>query len=473
MAGITSYGAYVPLYRLSRADISKAWGIPGPIGEKAVANYDEDTLTMAVAAGIDCLKDIDPESVDGVYFASTSAPYKEKQSATIIATALGLNKGAITSDFANSLRGGTIALRAALDSVAAGSARNILVIASDMRLGAPRGDKEMAFGDGAAALLVGNSNNAVDIESTYSVFDEIFDTWRSSNDTYARTSEDRFLRDSGHTRIVPEAVSIVMKEHNLTQADFSKVVISASDPKQLAAAAGRLKLDTKTQVQDLLHEQIGNTGTALPLMLLVAALEEAKADDKLLLAAYGDGCDVLVMKVTNQLEKVKDRRGIKCHLESKRMIGSYQKYMIWRELIFTEPPARPPIMPVALPASWRDRNWGLSLRGSKCKSCGTPQYPMQRVCVICQSEDQYEPYAFSRQRGKVFTFSHDNLAGAIDPPSTIASVDFEGGGRIMCDMTDRDPEEVKTDMPVEMTFRKLHTVNGVHNYWWKCAPIRC
>lgn len=60
MPGIISYGAYVPWYRLDCKTVFKAMGWFNPMvlpGEKAVANYDEDSVTMAVAAGIDCLID--------------------------------------------------------------------------------------------------------------------------------------------------------------------------------------------------------------------------------------------------------------------------------------------------------------------------------------------------------------------------------------------------------------------------------
>ena len=72
--GISAYGIYIPRYRLSRETISGAmgWLSPGALpGEKAIANYDEDSLTMAVAAGVDCLKGTDRAGVDGLYFAST------------------------------------------------------------------------------------------------------------------------------------------------------------------------------------------------------------------------------------------------------------------------------------------------------------------------------------------------------------------------------------------------------------------
>jgi len=192
-----------------------------------------------------------------------------------------------------------------------------------------------------------------------------------------------------------------------------------------------------------------------------------------MVVSYGDGCDVLNFRVEQEIERTRDRRGIKGHIESKRMISSYEKYMLWRELTQTQPPSRPPIVPVSAPALWRDREWGMSLHGSKCNKCGTPQYPMQRVCVVCQAVDDFEHYAFYDKKAKLTTFSHDNLAAALDPPTTICNLDFEGGGRMLCDMADSDPDQVDTGMEVEMTFRKLHYVNGIHNYWWKCSPIRC
>jgi len=238
-------------------------------------------------------------------------------------------------------------------------------------------------------------------------------------------------------------------------------------------AAGKMGFDPMAQLQDPMYMSVGNTGCALSLMMLVAALEDAKAGDNLLCASYGDGCDVFVLKVADGIDKIKDRRAIKRHLEPKMMIPNYLKYMQWRGLVETQAQPRPPINHISVPALWRDMDWGLSLHGVKCKNCGTPQYPRQRVCVICQATDNFEPYSFADKKATISSFSHDNLAASIDPPTTIAAVDFEEGGRIVCNMVDRDPEEVKTGMPVEMVFRKVHYFEGIHNYWWKCTPIRC
>src|SRR5512143_682085 len=206
MAGVVSYGAYIPYYRLSRAEIDRAWGRPPSPGERAIANYDEDSLTMAVAAARDCLKGFNPGDIDGLYFASTTAPYKEKQTAATIATVLGLPGDALTVDFAGSLRRGTDALRAALDAVDAGRARNVLVCAAETRQGYPAGQYEMCFGDGAGALLVGKNDLVAEIEKSYTCNYEIQDIWRSDRDTFVRSAEDRFAMEEGYVLVMTELI---------------------------------------------------------------------------------------------------------------------------------------------------------------------------------------------------------------------------------------------------------------------------
>ena len=174
MIGITSYGAYVPLRRLST----------GPQTEKAVANWDEDSLTMAVAAAIDCLGNIDRKSIDGLYFASTTPPYAEKLSATTAAWAIDLRRDILTADVTDSLRAGTGALKMAADTVRAGSAKNVLVTASDLRMG---GD----FADGAAAFVIGDKDVIATIEASYSLNNELLDVWRAGGSVLCRVQFNR------------------------------------------------------------------------------------------------------------------------------------------------------------------------------------------------------------------------------------------------------------------------------------------
>jgi len=203
MVGIVSYGAYIPIHRLSREKLDQVWGGGAGKGEKAITNWDEDSITMAVEAGTDCLKGIERGSVNALYFATTTPPYKEKQSASIIAAALDLNEDIIAADFANSLRSGTIAIRAALDAVKAGSAKKVLVIASDCRIPPPNSAFEPLFGDGAAAFLIGEDGVAAEIEGSYYLTSEFIDVWRLEYDIVPRTWEDRFTLEQGYQPHLP------------------------------------------------------------------------------------------------------------------------------------------------------------------------------------------------------------------------------------------------------------------------------
>jgi len=475
MAGIVSYGAYIPLYRLNRGEIARAWDTPPAPGERAVANYDEDSLSMGVEAALDCIKGIDPGGIGGVFFASTNAPYKDKQTAATIAMVLGVNREAITMDFGGSLRSGTNALRAAVDTVKSGTANNVLVIASEMRLGYPAGAGEMNFGDGAAALLVGTDNCIAEIEHCYTIYEELQDFWRSDRDQFVRSAEDRFIVDEGYNQVVPKAVSGAMKAFNLKSADFATCALYVPNQRQASSLVKKLGFDPKTQSKDALFYSVGDTGAAMTLMMLVQSLEDAKADSRILVVSYGNGCDVFSVKAAGAVEKMKGtRRGVSGHLGSKRTLSNYNKYLRWRELVTMQPPPRPPLelRQPGPPAHWRENEKELRLWGVKCNNCGTPQYPPQRVCVNCRAKDNFEIYSFRDKKGKIFSFCHDHIMATIDPPVTVSVIDFDGGGRLLMDMTDRDPDECKVGMEIEMTFRRLFYVGGIYNYWWKCRPPR-
>ncbi len=470
MTGIVSYAPYLPLNRLDRAEIGRAWGKGGK-GEKAVASFDEDTITMAVAVAQSCLAGIDINTVDGLFFASTTAPYAEKQSAATVAAVLGMGAEVYTADFGNSLRSSTNALRAAVDAVNSGSLKRVLVCAAERRLALPIGAGEMAFGDGAGALLIGKEGVVASIDSMYTMSDEIIDVFRSDTDRYVKSWEVRFVRDDGHGRVVPQAIKAAMDKNGQTVADFSKIVMYSPDARQLAAVTKSMKLDPAV-VQDTFFNQFGDTGNAQVFITLAAALEQAKAGDRMLVASYGNGADVFTLTATAGLAAAKPARDINYYLNTKLMISTYQKYLRWREIVEVEPTATAPMEQPSPVALWRDNKSGLDLHGVKCRKCGTPQYPAQRICIECGSKDDFDDYSFADKSAVLATYSHDSLGVSADPPTTIAAVDFKEGGRITCDMTDRDPAEIKIDMPIEMVFRILRHIGGFYTYWWKARPKR-
>ncbi len=477
MAGIVSYGAYIPYNRLARSVIAKAWGGGGGRGEIAVANYDEDPTTMSVAAGMDCLKGFDPRLVDAMYMATTNAPFVERLNSAIAATALDMRRDIRTADFNNGLRAGTTALLAGLDAIKAGSAKGVVVTASDMRQGAPSGESEMNFGNGAAAFLLGNENVIAEVEGSMTISEDMADYWRSAKDDFVKNWEDRFGRDEGYSRMPVELVKSLMAKMKLTPKDFTKICLYGANSRAHGELAKSLGFAPE-QVQDSLLDTVGNTGVALSLMILVSALESAKAGDRILLVSWGSGVEAVVFKVTDKISALAPRRGIKQHINIKKNLDNYEKLLRWRSIVPLAPQARPDPLVVSMSSLWREHHSALPLYGVVCKVCGTKQLfadthsTRARICVECTAKDQFEPYRFADKMATVASFSHDFLGLSQDPPNTLTVVDFEGGGRGAFEMTDRDPAECKVGMKIEMTFRRIASDRGVHNYFWKCKPAR-
>jgi hydroxymethylglutaryl-CoA synthase len=482
MVGIISYGAYIPYHRLSRQELYKAWGgFPVP-GEKAVASYDEDAVTMAWDAANDCLAGADPKNIDGLFLGTTCAPYKEKQCSTIVATALDMNDSIRTADFTNSLRCGTTALMAAMDAVKSGSVKNMLVVSADCRMGMPAGQGEAMYGDGSACLLLGDKDPIAIIKETHTISDEFSGEWRADADHYVRTWEDRQVLDEGYSAMIPKVVKGLLKKAKLEPKDISKAVInSPMDVRRHSEVIAECGFGFR-QMQDCFFMTVGTCGAAMGMMMLVAALEDAKPGDKIVLAQYGNGADAFLIECTDAIaqKKAKEHRGIKVNLAAKRMLP-YYSFLRWRGIVTTERARRPEIPFVSLAALKRSRKEVLGLYGKKCLTCGHVQWQLPfgiggmtpiRVCYYCQTKDNFEDYRFADKKGKVFSYSLDLLADVIDPPGTPVCVDFEGGGRGMFDMTDRDPDKVTVGMPVEMAFRKIYYDRSVHNYHWKARPVR-
>ncbi|MDY6972413.1 MAG: zinc ribbon domain-containing protein [Thermodesulfobacteriota bacterium] len=468
MVGIVAGGAYIPLWRLSRGAIGEGLG-----GEKAIAGFDEDSITMAVAATADCLTGFDREAVDGLFLATTTSPYKEKLGASIVATAADLRRDIITADFSNSIRAGTIALRAAVDAVKSGSARQVVVVAADCRLGMPGSIWESNCGDGAVAFLIGAFGVIAEVEETYSVCDDIMDVWRTEDDRFIRSWENRFITSEGYGRISREAVSGLIRNCNLTERDFSRAVLGIPDPRTQAAVAKGLGFDVRTGLQDSMSLQCGDTGAAYSLMLLQGALEDSVPNDRCLVLSYGNGGDAMAVRVTAHITDRKGNRGIKGCLESKKVIEDYRVYARWRGLLPAERPARLAGL-ASSPAQWRESEENTRLYGGKCSVCGTVQYPPQKVCTRCHTRGQSESIRLSDKKGRLYTYAIDYTSWTPEIASITAIVNFEGGGRIECPMVDATEEELKVDMPVNMSFRKLdfREEEGINIYSWKCVPAR-
>jgi 3-hydroxy-3-methylglutaryl CoA synthase len=459
MAGVIAAAGYVPRYRLPRAVIAEEWGGSSAGGEKAVANHDEDSLTLAIAAALDLGGDgVAPEAV---FFATTSSPYAEKQGAATIATVFDLPPATRTLDVTDSLRAGTSAVMAALDTLA-GGARRVLVAAGECRIGEPDSMTEQNYGDAGAALLLGGEAGRAEVVASHSIADDFLGTWRTQAQDYPRSFPGAFETKLGYARVLGEVVRGVLGKAKVAPQELATVVLPTPSPRAPQGVAKAIGLDPRKQLQDGFWMTVGDTGVTQPLLMLAAALERASAGDLILIAGYGDGADALLLRATGAAAAT---TSVARQIEVKRTLPSYGRYARFRRLMRTDL-ASDSASPVT---TFRDRKELLPLYGGRCPRCGVVQFPKHRACIECGHAGGLEDVKLAR-RGKVFTFTSDYMFDSPDSPVVHAVVDLDGGGRLYCQLTDCEPERVAIDMPLELTFRRMHEGGGFNNYFWKARP---
>ena len=207
-------------------------------------------------------------------------------------------------------------------------------------------------------------------------------------------------------------------------------------------------------------------------LVLARTLDRANAGDRILVVSVADGCDAVVLEVTERIASARPLHAVDRWLGSKRSDLPYNTYLKWRGILPFEPPRRPEPERPAAPPMRRADHWKYGFIGSRCESCNTGHLPPQRVCVKCAAVDQMREERFADTSCKVATYTLDHLAYTLQPPVVAAIVDYAGGGRLSCELTDVDPKEVAIGNELEMTFRRLYTAQGVHNYFWKARPKR-
>lgn len=454
MYGLLSYGAYLPRHRLQHTELGAALGAPAGDGARIVACYDEDSTTMGVEAARRALDSgARPESI---YFATTAPAYFDKTNASTIHSALDLGHDGLAVDLAGSVRGSVGALR----SVAASGG---LAVLSDIRTGRPGSADERDGCDAAAAFLFGDGREPIaDLIATASATAEFLDRWRVPGEHASNVWEERFGLQT-YLPLIRDVAARALAAAGLEQADH--VVVSSPHPRAAAAAA---KLFTgRCAAQPL---ATGYAGAADPGVKLGAVLDRAGAGETILLLVAADGCDALVLRTSGRIEPTRSRAPIAQQLESGRDV-LYTTFLSWRGLIERETPRRPEPDRPAAPPSARSEGWKFAFVGSMCISCGRIHLPPAHICSGCHAVDRMERAPLANRRGSVATFTVDRLAYSPSPPMIDAVVDFDGGGRCTMELADARPDEVGIGTRVEMTFRRLYTTGGVHNYFWKARPI--
>lgn len=464
MVGIGRYGAYIPRHRLSRRLIAEAWGSKQPNGEVAVANYDEDALTLAIEAAMSCLGD-PPEAVGGVYFASASSPFGEKQAASVLATACDLPRGIFTADFSGSTRAGLGAVLAAARTVQAGAADRVLVAAADVRLAAPESELEGVLGDGGAAVTLAAEEVVAELVDAASVSEEFTYVWRTDRSRTLEVAGGRFSNTYGYGRDLGEAIRTLLARRGLAPSAVHRLALYSPDPRASSDLAKSLGFDPARQLVAPLAPEVGCTGNAEALLLLARALDEASPGEWILAGSYGEGADALLFRTTELIERRRAPIPVARWLAAQVPLSSYQKYLKFRRLIDVDEVSDV----VTNVLEHQELRQDVRLYGSRCQACGTVQYPMAHVCIACGARERMEEARLAR-RGTVFTYTVDHLIASLEHPLPMAVIDVEGGGRLYLQVADSDRIEIGA--PVALTYRRLHAGGGNYNYYWKArAPV--
>ncbi len=465
MRGIIAYGAYLPFNRMDRSEITKALGAGGGRGTRAVASYDEDTTTMGAEAARLALKSTDA-SPGAVLFSTADPAYLDKTNATAIQAALDLSDDVMAVDMNGSTRSWIGALAAGLNWNGAA-----LTIGSDIRTGMPSGSDEASGGDGAVAIVVGSDDGGPLIAEYIggsSSTREFIDRWRTPGDRFSKVWEERY-GENAYLPMVEDAVKRAYHAADLTPEQVDHVVLAGLHARAKRGAPKFIGVDPSKYV-DTLDNEVGNVGSAQAGLGLAAALDVAESGQVILVVHLGDGVDVGLFRTTDAIAGYTPASSVADQVAGGKVGLSYTNFLTWRGYLDREPPRRPePDRPGAPPAG-RSEDWKYGFIGSKDRSSGAIHLPPTRVSVVGGAVDEMDAIPMADVPATIATFTIDRLAYSLNPPMVAAVIDFDGGGRFQCEMTDVDPDSVAIGDRVEMTFRRLFTADGIHNYFWKARP---
>lgn len=476
--GISAAGAYVPLLRLQRRAIAAATAWYNPAlaslgkGERSMANWDEDAVTMAVEAARDCLSGRDREEVSRLILASTSLPFADRQNAGIVKEALTLPDAVGSMDVGGSQRAGTTALLSALDAARAAAAP-VLCLAADKRPARPASTDEFLNGDGAAALLTGTRDLIAELIGHYSVTVDFVDHYRASDRDHDYAWEGRWVRDEGYLRLLTGAIRDGLDRNGIRAADIDHLILALPASGVDAQVAKAIGVPSDRLV-DGLHGHLGYAGAAHPLLLLSRLLAIARPGKCIALVAFGQGVDLLLFRTTGLAGKATTGRGVDGWLARRQPEENYLKHLHFRGEVTLEAGMRAELdLKTSHAALYRDRKTVLGLVGGKCRVTGTVQYPKSAVSIARNARmvDTQDDYPLADRPARLVTVTADHLAFSPDPPSHYGMIDFDGGGRMIADIVDVGDTVPQPGARMRMMFRiKRIDARGFTQYFWKAAP---
>ncbi len=502
-AGVRAVGAYLPRLRVTDAELASGWGRDRGGCTRAVPDADEDALTMAVAAGRRALSagDGDPADVDRLVLATTTPPVEAGALTTRLGAALGVPETATRSAQTADAAAGVRALHAA-----AGDESRTLVVAADCPRGVPDGEREAVAGAGAAAFLVHGGDPPLRVTAA-----------GESGPAYPGT---RFRRAGSET---VEGVEITAYDRAALRAatggaadgietdDVDAAAVQAPSADYPYRAAGPLGVDREAVAAGTAVAGVGDAGAASVPVSLVLALagvdplspvsggDDGTPPETLLAAGYGgDGAAVLRLERDGPVPTAVAAR------PPRRL--SFGDYLRRRGDVVADAPAGGGAH-VSVPAWRRSLPERYRLAAGRCPECGHVTYPPGGSCDDCGAFVEYESVELLG-RGEVAAVSTVAQGGA--PPEFREYQATVGGGYATAivgfpapdgdatasvpllvtddgraavargeataddavgDTIGDDGPPLSVGDPVETTFRRLYTQEGVTRYGTKVRPV--
>lgn len=479
-AGITAYGSYIPRLRLSRQAVAQAnaWYAPqfaGRKGTRSMANWDEDSITMAVAAARDCLgADDERGHICSVQLVSSTLPFAERLNAGVVCEALTLNEGVEALDMGGSSSAALSAVMGAVDRVNARGG-DALVIATDHRTTRAASSQELDYGDGAAALAIGSTHVIAEYLGGATLTVDFIDHFRQAGEDIDYHWEERWVRDEGIGKLGPRAIASALQKAGVEASAIDHFIFPTTFAKmdaQLAKACG-IRAEA---IADSLAATVGETGTPHALLMLAAVLERAQPGQHILLAQFGGGAQAIVLRVTPAIQSFRPARGVSGWLARGMEEKNYTKFLSFREQLRLERGMRgEQDRKTALTTAYRHRTALLGLVAGRCEVTGSVHFPPSRISYDQGKslQDTQKPYKLAERRGHVLSWSAESLSFHRAPPHQYGQVDFVGGGRILMEFTDVGKGDVASGTEVEMCFRikDVDELRGFTRYFWKATPV--
>lgn len=473
-AWISEIGGYLPNLRLDRKAAARqlAWsGLPMlRKGTRCVAGWDEDPVTMAVEAA----RGLSAEAIEVLRFASTSAYFTDRSQAGIMLDALSLPRNVRTMDAANMRRAGTTALLDAL--LSAGLATGLsggsqIVAAAEKRPTQAGSPAQLAYGDGAAAVMTAGEDGAAQLVGYASLSHDLVDRYSSRDHEAPYVYEERFIRDIAVAELFVPGIRAACEAAGV---DPSRIAQSAcAEPVSgcWRVAAKKLNIDATNHCERLSGEA-GDLGAAHPLFGLGLAFADAKPGDIVLLVGFGSGIDVLLFEVKGD---VPGARAMAAMLAEGELLADFTRFLNLSGAIELDWGMRSEFQQKAqatvLERVGRDM---IGFIGGR-DSFGNVQFPKSPIPVNPQANgpEALEDVRLAEEVGRVVSITADRLNFTPDPPFDFGLVQFDNGARVLMEMGDRHEGGFKVGDKVRMRLR-IKSQNrslGFRTYFWKAAPL--